>query len=348
MIPIIISTILCLKYCNILSHIAYDLSEQISKGKELYLNSDGTTKNQRKINGIAINGKVFSLNEVPDGSAESIVDDIDHKFEKLRRIAHKLGLNNANCINWTSIKSSTSDSASSQKKFNHLITKCQQEDAEKFGDANKTSLELIKNFCAMHLGVNLRKAFLEGLSLIPLDNYNTDSLKEGDQLETFMYEFAKLFGKHGGPEYAIGTVQFGDFLHIYAKESDENAEYYQICQSTILERQIGNRYFVSASNAGKIVFLTKATTKFLEYTGRCINGNKLERTVYEKLKDPVKLAGLKADSLMFHHVYVDLVMLAKSKELGKSPLDMGRHYLELKQFLEKAQKDPSIVLNNKL
>lgn len=114
---LIISTILCLKYCNILSHTAYDLSEQISKGKELYLNSDGTTKNQRKINGIAINGKVFSLNEVPDGSAESIVDDIDHKFEKLRRIAHKLGLNNANCINWTSVKSSTSDSASSQKKI---------------------------------------------------------------------------------------------------------------------------------------------------------------------------------------------------------------------------------------
>ena len=66
------------------------------------------------------------------------------------------------------------------------------------------------------------------------------------------------------------------------------------------------------------------------------------------MKDPVKLAGLKADSLMFHHVYADLVMLAKSKELGKSALDMGRHYLELKQFLEKAQKDPSIVLNNKL
>ena len=54
-------------------HTAYDLLEQLSQGKELYLNSDGTTKNQSKINGIAINGKVFSLNEVPDGSAESII-----------------------------------------------------------------------------------------------------------------------------------------------------------------------------------------------------------------------------------------------------------------------------------
>lgn len=328
-------------------HTAYDLSEQISEGKELYLNSDGTTKNQCKINGIAINGKVFSLNEVPDGSAESIIDDIDKELEKLRRIAHKLGLNNANHINWTLIKSSTSDGASAQKKFNRLIIKRQQEDAEKFGGASKSSSELIENFCAMHLGVNLRKAFLEGLSLIPLDNCSSDSLKEGDQLETFIYEFAKLFGRHGVPEYAIGAVQFGDFLNIYAKESDKDAEYYRLCQSTILERQIGNRYFVSASNSSKILFLAKAAIRFLEYTGRC-SGNKLEKTVYEKLKDSVRLAGLKADSLMFHHVYADLVMLAKSKELGKSALDMGKHYLELKLFLEKAQADPSIVLHNKL
>jgi len=39
-------------------------------------------------------------------------------------------------------------------------------------------------------------------------------------------------------------------------------------------------------------------------------------------------AGLKADAIMFHHFYADLVMLAKSKELGKSVLDMGKHYLE--------------------
>ena len=189
--------------------------------------------------------------------------------------------------------------------------------------------------------------FLEGLSLIPFNSCNDDPFKEGDQLETFIYEFTKLFGKHGVPEYAVGDIQFGDFLDIYAKESDKDLEYYQLCQSTVLQRQIGSRYFVSASNAGKILFMAKAAIRFLEYTGRC-GGNKLEKSVYEKLKDSVRLAGLKADSLMFHHVYADLVMLAKSKELGKSTLDMGKHYLELKLFLEKAQADPSIVLNNKL
>ena len=64
----------------------------------------------------------------------------------------------------------------------------------------------------MHLGVNLRKAFLEDLSLVPLDNCSSDSLKEGDQLETFIYKSARVFGKHGGPEYAEGIVQFGDFF----------------------------------------------------------------------------------------------------------------------------------------
>jgi len=38
-------------------------------------------------------------------------------------------------------------------------------------------------------------------------------------------------------------------------------------------------------------------------------------------------------------------MLAKSKELGKSILDMGKHYLELKVFLDEVQKYPEVALN---
>ena len=32
------------------------------------------------------------------------------------------------------------------------------------------------------------------------------------------------------------------FLTIYAKESDKDVEYYEMCQSTTLERHIGNCY----------------------------------------------------------------------------------------------------------
>lgn len=46
--------------------------------------------------------------------------------------------------------------------------------------------------------------------------------------------------------------------------------------SVLLERQIGSRYFVSASNAMKIVFLKSAAIEFLTYTDR-MNGTKLEK-----------------------------------------------------------------------
>ena len=88
---------------------------------------------------------------------------------------------------------------------------------------------------------------------------------------------------------------------------------------------------MSASNASKIFFLSKAAVEFLECTGKD-SGNNLERTVYKKLQDSEELFRLKTDAL-FYFVYADLVMLAKSNDLGKSALDMSQHYLELQLFL---------------
>ena len=67
------------------------------------------------------NDMVVSINELPDGKAISAIEDISREFEKLRRVAEILGLPNANSINWTLVKSSTSDSASTQKRMNKLI-----------------------------------------------------------------------------------------------------------------------------------------------------------------------------------------------------------------------------------
>lgn len=53
--------------------------------------------------------------------------------------------------------------------------------------------------------------------------------------------------------------------------------------------------------------------------------------------DPCHIALLKADSLMYFHVYADLVMLSKSNELGKSILDMNLHYFELYNYLQEVQ-----------
>lgn len=96
-----------------------------------------------------------------------------------------------------------------------------------------------------------------------------------------------------------------------------------------LDRQVGSRYFVTASNAGKILFLREAALNFLQYTGKN-SGNKLECEVFKKLQDPVELSHLKVDALMFHHVYSNVVMLAKSNALNKCTFDMRKHYLELK------------------
>ena len=120
--------------------------------------------------------------------------------------------------------------------------------------------------------------------------------------------------------------------------------YYNLCASVTLDRQVGNRYFVTAANANKILFLKDAAIDFLDYSGKSI-GNKLEKDVYAKLHDESEIIQLRVDALMFYHVYADLVMLSKSTELKKSVLDMNEHYLELKTFLQEIEQDPAIVLN---
>ena len=142
-------------------HKAITITKEARLGT-LHLNSDGTTKSQKKLQEVVINGMVVSVNEVPDGSADSIIDDISKELQKLREVAHALNLPDADKINWTLIVSSTSDSASTQKRFNKLLQDKREEDENQFGPACQNAAEIVENFCYMHLGVNLRKAFLKG------------------------------------------------------------------------------------------------------------------------------------------------------------------------------------------
>ena len=128
-------------------------------------------------------------------------------------------------------------------------------------------------------------------------------------------------------------------------DTSELRTYYERCLGISLERQVRNIYFVSAANATRIFFLKDAAIEFLSYTGRADTGNKLERSVYEKLLSSVEMTRVKIGSLMFYHVYADLVMLSKSTILEKSVTDMNIHYLELSLFLHEAEKHPEIILN---
>ena len=323
-----------------LAHNAASLLESDS----LNLNCDGTTLSQKKLQGAAINGTVLSVNEIPDGSADSMIADISHELHKLRDIAHALKLPNADKINWTLIKSSSSDSASTQKRFNKLVEEKREEDNERFGPAGECPdvTELVENFCCMHLGINLRKVFFES------EESGTDDASS----DVFVHEFCKLLsksgGKHGIPEYGHGATAFPDFLTLMASQSKPSeATYYQQCGKVKLDRQVGSRYFVTAANAGKVLFLREAAISFLKYTGK-EKGNKLEQSVFRKLQDPQELAHLQVDAVMFHHVYSRLVMLAKSTHLNKNVLDMNKHYLELQTFLTMVERNPEAAMDQNL
>ena len=187
-----------------LAHNAVRLLETNS----LNLNCDGTTLCQKKLQGAAINGTVLSVNEIPDGTADAMIADISHELQKLRDIAHQLHLPNADKINWTLIRSSSSDSASTQKKFNRLVEKKREEDREKFGLADECTTELVESFCCMHLGINLRKAFFD----------SEESGVDTASSDVLVHEFCKLLGKtggkHGVPEYGHGVNAFPDFLSL--------------------------------------------------------------------------------------------------------------------------------------
>ena len=158
-----------------------------------------------------------------------------------------------------------------------------------FGPASFETVELIENFCSMHLGVNLRKAFLSGI-ISHNDISSTD--RQHHPVDTLVHEFCKVFGRHGTPEYGCGVLVFQDFLALMASDtsvSDALQEYYRSCAGVSLDRQVGSRYFVTAANATKVVFLREVAVNFLKYTGKD-TGNKLERDLLVKLLNPTEIS----------------------------------------------------------
>jgi hypothetical protein len=97
----------------------------------------------------------------------------------------------------------------------------------------------------------------------------------------FVHEFCKLFAKTGVPEYACGVLHLPDFLQlqISTTQDQELQSYYQACLNVTIHRQVGSRYFVSAANAAKILFLKDAAIGFLKFNRRDKTALKNEFTV---------------------------------------------------------------------
>ena len=201
----------------------------------------------------------------------------------------------------------------------------------------------------MHLGVNLRKAQNAGVRQFYKEatEDTESSFRDYEPGDRFVHEFCKVFGKHGTPEYGHGVLDFPDFLHIQAEKygnADSETKYEQA--ATIkLQRQVGSRYFVTASNAARAFYLAPIAAEYLDHLSTTKTLNKLEQDVLKKLNNDSELAQLKLDGLFFYHIYADLMMLVKSNDLSKSVLDMNTHYLELQISLGELAQHPEQALN---
>lgn len=121
------------------------------------------------------------------GSAEDIAQNISRELTRLRKLATDMGIDNAQSINWSVVGALTSDSAATQKKFNRIAEQLRYEDAKEFGATSiQEGIGIISTFCAMHLGINLRTAFLKGSDEV--------CMKSRFQTDMTVHEFCKLFG----------------------------------------------------------------------------------------------------------------------------------------------------------
>ena len=327
---------------------------ELLQSQEWHLNSDGTTLQQQKKVAFLINGMVLGVHDVHDGSAQVALDALNAELTKTSKVDSTVSV-----FNIERIVSSTSDAASTQTKFTHLIE-------EKIGK------EVVENKCSMHLGVNLRAAQVKAASSVDFDSVSpthsecsnsendtsddesddsvgdsesdSDSIVVNRDIDLFVHETAKLFGHLGTPEYACGA-SFRIFLEGC---TGEEKAYYESAQKVTLERQIGSRYYVTSRNAGCIYFLRSAMITFLHEKQLFKSLNRLESTCLRKLKDPVIVATLKLEGLMFDKVYADLMILVKSTKLNKSSLDMNIHYEELLAHLESLSVNPESILDSEV
>ena len=198
-------------------------------------------------------------------------------------------------ITLAKVVSSTSDGAATQGRFNKLLQ-------EQKSDEEATAI--VENKCGMHMGVNLRVAQIDGIT-----SYNKESVEseltgskvKRSKMDSFVQSTAKLIGDLGVPDYCHGVHHFHDYLKLKVSATS-NAGYYETPQAVKLERQIGSRYYTTAQNSVRIVFLAPAIEDFLVELTKTKRLNRLEEDVLTNIHSDTMLAQLKLDGLMFDHV----------------------------------------------
>ena len=132
----------------------------LSQMHNIHVHSDGTTLNQKKVQGYLLGGVTIGVTDVADGTALTAVEELDRLLHSIKEVGQELGLSNAEKVGWSLIQSLMSDQASTQKAFNTLVK--ERVEAERTAhpntspDPDSLGKEVLETFCGMHLGVNLR------------------------------------------------------------------------------------------------------------------------------------------------------------------------------------------------
>ena len=93
----------------------------LSESPSHVLGSDGTTLNQRKVHGSRLGGLTDGVEPVADGSAKSLIAQLDKTFVAIRRVGEDLHLPNYRKIGWQLVGTVMSDQAATQKAFNRMV-----------------------------------------------------------------------------------------------------------------------------------------------------------------------------------------------------------------------------------
>ena len=149
---------------------------KLAGAQSYHINTDGTTLNQKKVQGFIVNGAVLGVTDVTDGSAKAAFEELQVILDNIKEMAIALSLPNAENIGWNMVQSAMSDKAATQLTLNKLIVEVQIFTAIN-DDKQIKPTELLETFCGMHLGVNLRAAQINGFDKVAESSTSVDSLK---------------------------------------------------------------------------------------------------------------------------------------------------------------------------
>lgn len=316
-----------------------DISEDKA---ETSLYTDETSKFGKKVCGYHIRdkeGNFFTL-----GMRDMITKSGKDTLECLKEILLDIDMASQDPTKHTSneilknIRSTMSDSASTEIKFNELLEEYRKSilpyaiyNFHQLNNYQKESVSKLLNFfCGLHSIVHIAETCNKSLLEVEKDIFIDSSVpihdpafKKNNESGTarLVRTSCKAFAR-GADEKSGCHIQFITYIHDCLKANNY--------RSLKLVPYRGNRFNILFHNAGQVYLLHQEMINFLDN----YELNRLTRSVLHDLKQPVFIAGCKALGLISKFISTPLWNLLENKEV--KILDMNKHYLNLQLTLREA------------